>query len=135
MLMSLLQVAGQLTPDQLAELQRLGLQGGPAAGGMFGAMAGAALVGMVIFSIVGIVVAILNLMNLYHLIMVDKAAFAKAGEDKKKWFNNLVLLPVIFGAVMIIPFIGWVVGGIGSIYCLVMIFVYFFAVRKKVIPV
>lgn len=134
MLMSLFQVAGQLTPEQLEQLQNLGMQGAaPAAGGMFGAMAGAAIGTMVIFGIIGIVVGILALINLYHLIMTDKAPFEKAGTNKKKWYYNLVLIPVISSLVMVIPFVGWVIGTIGSIYSLVMILIYFFSIRKKVV--
>jgi hypothetical protein len=134
MLMSLFQVAGQLTPEQLAELQKLGVQGGiPAAGGALGAITGAMIGFTIIFAIVGIVIGVLALFNLYHLIMTDKAPFEKAGTDKKKWYYNLVLIPVISSLVMIIPFIGWVVGGIGSIYSLVMILIYFFSIRKKVV--
>ncbi len=134
MLLGLLQVAGQLTPDQLAELQKLGVQGGaPAAGGMFGALAGAGIAMMVVFLIIAIVVGVLALYNMYHLIMTDKAPFEKAGIDKKKWYYNLVLIPFISSLVMVIPFIGWVIGGIGSIYSFVMILIYFFSVRKKVV--
>ena len=133
MLMSLFQVAGQLTPDQLAQLQKLGIQGGaPAAGGMFGAMAGAMLVFTVIIGIIGIVIGIMNLINIYHWGTAEKAAFDKAGETKKKWFINLLIIPMVSALIMIIPFIGWFLGAIGYIYSLVMILIYFFSIRKKI---
>jgi len=133
MLMSLFQVTGGLNASNLAALQQTGLGGQlPAATtGLVGGM----LVFAVIAMIIGVVISILDLINLYHLVMVDKAAFEKAGEDKKKWFMKLVLIPVLSGVVMVIPILGWIVGAIGYIYSIVMILMYFFTVKKKVGPV
>lgn len=134
MLMSLFQVGGSLTPEQMAELQNFGVQtGAPAAGGALGALAGVGVGMMVVFAIIAIIVAVLALINLYHLVMTDKALFEKAGTNKKKWYHNLILIPCVSSLIMVIPLIGWVLGTIGSIYSFVMILVYFFSVRKKVV--
>lgn len=134
MLMSLFQVGGSLTPEQMAQLQNLGVQtGAPAAGGALGALAGVGIGMMVVFGIIAIIVAILALINLYHLVMTDKASFEKAGTNKKKWYYNLILIPCVSSFIMVIPLIGWVLGTIGSIYSFVMILIYFFSVRKKAV--
>jgi len=134
MLMSLFQVGGSLTPEQMEALQSLGVDAGaPAAGGMFGALAGIGIGVMVVFGIIAIIVAILALINLYHLVMTDKASFEKVGSNKKKWYYNLILIPCVSGLIMVIPFIGWVLGAIGYIYSFVMILVYFFSMRKKAV--
>ena len=134
MLTTLFQVAGELTPEQLQALQKIGADSGPAAaGGMFGALAGFMLIGFAIAIIVGIIIAVLMLINLYHWGMTDKAAFEKAGEDKKKWYYNLILIPFLSGVIIAIPFIGWVIGSIGYIYSFVMLLIYFFSVRKKAV--
>lgn len=133
MLYNLLQVGTGLNASDLEALQRMGTQGAvpPAAAGLFAGM----MIFTVIIAIVGIIIGIINLINMYHLVMVDKAAFEKAGEDKKKWFMNLVLIPVLSGVIMVIPLIGWIAGAVGYIYSLVMILMYFFAIKKKVGPV
>lgn len=94
---------------------------------------GAAMIGvMIIAGIIGIIIAILSLVDIYHWGMADKAAFTGAGQDKKKWFINLILIPFIACIVMIIPFLGWIIGAILYIYWLVMTLIYFFSIRKKI---
>ncbi|MFA6422284.1 MAG: hypothetical protein WCV92_02720 [Candidatus Buchananbacteria bacterium] len=102
--------------------------GGSALGSMFAVFG----IFILILVIISIIICVLSLMDIYHWGMTDKAAFDRVGESKKKWFMNLVLMPIIAGVIMIIPFIGWVIGAIIYIYFLVMVLVYFFATRKKV---
>jgi hypothetical protein len=143
MLALVLQAAGTM-PDaaQLQELQRQAMQAAQAAqipagagammGGGLGAMMGAMAIFGVVFVIVGIVLAVLSLINIYHWGMADKAAFIAVNEDKKKWFYILVLVPIVCSLVAIIPILGWIVSFIGGIYWVVMTLVYFFGLRTKI---
>lgn len=82
--------------------------------------------------LVGLVMIILNMFNLYHWGLADKESFAKAGENKGKWFNFLVTLPVITFFTFFIPIAGWVAAPFLLIFWSVMVLVYFFSIRKKV---
>jgi len=106
----------------------MGSFGGGALGSMFAIMG----IFMVIVAIIAVVIAILNLMNIYHWGTADNAAFEKVGETKKKWFINLILMPIIASVIMAIPFVGWVIGGIIYIYFVVMILIYFFGTKNKI---
>ncbi|MFA6227582.1 MAG: hypothetical protein WC668_00120 [Patescibacteria group bacterium] len=143
MLALVLQAAGTM-PDaaQLQELQRQAMQAAQAAqiptgagammGGGLGAMVGAMAIFGVVFLIVGIVLAVLSLINIYHWGMTDKAAFIAVNEEKKKWFYILVLVPIVCSLVAIIPILGWLISLIGGIYWVVMTLVYFFGLRTKI---
>lgn len=86
-----------------------------------------------IMALIGLIMVILNIFNLYHWGLADKASFEKAGESKSKWFNYLVVLPVITFFAFFIPIAGWVAAPILFIFWSVMVLIYFFSVRKKVI--
>lgn len=144
MLALVMQTATSLTPEQLQQLQAqmeaVTAQGADQAysqvatagvGAGLGLLSGAMIFLIIILGIIGVVLTVVSLINFYHWGMTDKAVFVSAGEDKKKWFYILVLLPVISSAIMIIPILGWLVGGIGYLYWLVMNFIYFFSWRLK----
>jgi hypothetical protein len=145
-----MQATGAMSPEQIQELQAQataavaaasqGAQqslpqatavGAGATGAGLGALAGAMMLVTAFFAIIGIVLVVLTLLNIYHWGMTDKAVFQSANEDKKKWFYILILVPAISGASMVIPFLGWLVAGVGYIYWLVMTVVYFFGLRVK----
>jgi len=94
-------------------------------------LAGGMFVAVGILGVIGLVICILHLINVYHWGMTDKAVFDRVGEDKKKWFIVFFIVPIIAGAVMIIPFLGWVASQIIYIYWIVMVLLYFFSKRKK----
>ncbi|MEK7167981.1 MAG: hypothetical protein AAB791_03195 [Patescibacteria group bacterium] len=83
--------------------------------------------------LVGLVMVVLNMFNLYHWGLASKESFEKAGESKGKWFNFLVTLPVITFFTFFIPIAGWVAAPLLFIFWTVMVLVYFFSVRKKVV--
>lgn len=89
-----------------------------------------ALAGIIV--VVAIILTVLNLFNIWHWGMTDKAEFDKAGETKKKWFMIFFIVPLAAGLIGIIPFIGWAVAIIAYVYWAVMILIYFFGTRKKV---
>ena len=94
---------------------------------IIGVMAGV----MIVFAILSILVTIIWYLNIYSWGMADKAAFERAGQDKKKWFKIFFILPLIASVVNIIPILGQIASLILFIYYLVMILVYFFKVRKQ----
>lgn len=92
---------------------------------------------MIIGAVVGLLmlaVMILNLINLFHWGMTDKAVFEKTGEKKKKWYINLIIIPVIAAVIGIVPILGWIAAIILWIYWIVMNLIYFFKIRKKITP-
>ncbi len=105
--------------------------GGQLPGGASQIMAGG-MVAVVIFSLIMLALAVINLINLYHWGLVDRGELERAGEPKKKWFVNLLIIPTAAGLVMIIPILGWIVGAVAYIYWMVMTLIYFFKIRKKV---
>ncbi len=94
---------------------------------------GVAAIALIIIVLVTILFTVLFYLDIFHWGMTDKAVFEKAGEDKKKWFMIFFIVPLVSGLVMIIPILGWIAGFVGYIYYLVMISVYFFSIRKKVV--
>jgi len=89
---------------------------------------------MVAFGVIGLlmlVVTILSFINIYHWGTTDNAAFQRAGQTKKKWYINFIIIPLIAVVVNIIPLLGQIASVILYIYWVVMVLIYFFSVRKK----
>ncbi|MEI6288187.1 MAG: hypothetical protein WCP18_01190 [bacterium] len=116
-------------------LEKGGANGGFESGmmGGFGVLAGVFLLVMGIIWLAVLALGIITLINIYTWGMADKAVFEKIKEDKKKWFQLLLLLPMVCSLIAIVPFIGWLVGLAGYIYWAVMTLKFFFTIRKKLV--
>lgn len=103
----------QISPEMMNQMPQFmaGL------GGMFAFAAGFIMV----FLVVMLVIAILSLMNTYHLVTTDSPNFKDGMDGKKRWFYLLFLLPLagIIPLINIIAALAWMV---------LQVF-YFFSVR------
>lgn len=100
---------------------------------LFTGPSGIAIIALLLILTITITTIILSLINVYHWGMTDKAAFNKVGIKKKKWYIILFIVPLVMGVVNILPIIGQIIAIIASIYYVIMTFVYFFSIRKKVV--
>lgn len=85
----------------------------------------------IVLMILAVAIAIINLFNIYHWGMTDKAVLEGVGENKAKWFKIIFIVPLISGIINVIPLLGQVLSLILSVYWAVMVLIYFFSVRKK----
>jgi len=99
----------------------------------FKTFGGVAAVAFLLILAITITIIVLNLLNIYHWGMTDKVVFDRIGVKKKKWYIILFIVPLIIGVVNIIPILGQIIAVIVSVYYIVMVFVYFFSIRKKAI--
>ena len=138
-MLTLLQAAINIDPKELEQLQKLGGMANsttpPLSQGNLPPWAamllGPFLIVAIALAVIMVAVAIMHLYNMYHWGMTDKAVFEQNQEDKKKWFQILILLPILSAVVCIVPILGWIASAVIYIYWIVMTFIYFFKIRKK----
>lgn len=95
------------------------------------AMFGILIFGAIVMVIV-IAVSIINLINIYHWGMTEDVEFKKIGHNKKKWYFNLIIVPIVLFLINLIPGLGQLISLIIFFYWIFVVLQYFFKIKGKI---